>query len=742
MSMVRRLGHVFLTALLISGCAGSTDAPSLLNDEPSSPPVTELNPFGARPATQSCVIPPAPPVGTMELRPAFPELSFDRPLWFGHAPGDSRIHYVVEQGGRILSFDLNAPDQTQVFFERPVYRANNEEGLLGLAFHPQFANNGRLYVFYSMNAPRRSVISEYTVNQGDRSTVDPTSERVILEVDQPYGNHNGGDLHFGPDGYLYISLGDGGSAADPLGHGQNQVTLLGSILRIDVDRTDDACGTPYGIPPDNPFAADRCQPGVEPAGAPEVWAWGLRNVWRMSFDRGTGLLWAGDVGQNAWEEIDVIEGGRNYGWKTVEGDTCFRGPCDPSDYAEPVFVYGHDLGKSVTGGFVYRGGVFPELWGQYVFGDYESGRIWAMDATGERADASILAASRSRIASFGETADGELLVVTFDRGILAFERSAGQADFEPIPDTLTATGCFADVAAHELSPGVYPYEVKVPFWSDHLVKTRAFALPPATQIRFDADGKAELPIGSIALKTFYKKESSGELTRVETRIIRRDARGWNGYSYRWRSDQSEADLLTGRTTVELSADSVPHQWTIPSRSECDHCHIGRLGYALGLSEAQLNRPIQHGEQLISQLDAFRAAGVLAQATVTTPERSFPELSDETLPLNLRVRAMLDTNCAPCHQPNGPADAEIDLRFGVPLSGMNICNVEPLRGEVDIPEGKLLEPGAPGRSLLLRRMQIRDKGQMPPLGSHLVDPVGTDLVARWIAELSDCSDPPE
>ena len=251
MAVRLRYGAWLLVALLTLSCAGSTDGLENPSEDLTGPATPNQNPFGTRPAIQACVIPPAPPVGTMELRPAFPELNFERPLWFGHAPGDPRTHYVVEQRGRILSFDLEDPQQSRVFFERPVYRDNNEEGLLGLAFHPEFIENGRLYVFYSMNAPRRSVISEYTVNQGDRSTVDPTSERVILEVGQPYGNHNGGDLHFGPDGYLYISLGDGGAAADPLGHGQNQ-TLLGSILRIDVNTTDEACATAYGIPPDNP----------------------------------------------------------------------------------------------------------------------------------------------------------------------------------------------------------------------------------------------------------------------------------------------------------------------------------------------------------------------------------------------------------------------------------------------------------------------------------------------------------
>ena len=735
LGIIRRLSIWLPLLLILDGCAGADVAPL---DQDGGALSGDGQPFQSRPAVQTCSIPPAPPVGTMELSPAFPGLELTRPVWLGTAPGEESTYYAVEQSGRIIAFQANAPEQSQVFFERLVYRDNNEEGLLGLAFHPDFTENGRLFLFYSMSNPRRAVISEYQRNRSAPDSVDPTSERILLEVEQPFGNHNGGDIKFGPDGYLYISIGDGGAAADPFEHGQNRNTLLGTILRIDVDTRDPACGTPYGIPADNPFAGERCQPGVEPAGAPEVWAWGLRNVWRMSFDRGTGALWAGDVGQDAWEEVNLIRGGENYGWRTAEGNTCFREDCNLTNYTAPVHVYGHDVGKSITGGFVYRGTRFPELWGHYIFGDYETGRLWALEAVEEPGEATLIALSRARIASFGESPAGELYVVTFDQGILTLQRSQQTNQFPPIPETLTGTGCFSDVPSHQLAPGVYPYQVRVPFWSDGLSKERAVALPTNTTLTLRADGSMNIPIGAVALKTFTKTDSNGATRRVETRIIRRDAKGWNGYSYLWRADQTEADLLTGRTELMVETEFGAQVWTIPSRSECDHCHIDRLGYALGLVQKQLDFEVPYEMGLMNQLDAMATIDLVTRDDAMEGVRAHPSLMDETSSIAERARAMLSINCAPCHQPDGPADAEIDLRSEIPLNDMKVCNVEPLRGDVDIPNAMLVNPGDPGHSLLLRRMQIREKGQMPPLGSHRVDPAGTDLVMRWIAGLQDCT----
>ncbi len=308
------------------------------------------------------------------------------------------------QGFNVLDIVLDIQDR--------VSRAGREEGLLGLAFHPGYSSNGRLFVYYTAAAPRRSVISEFTA--GPDGSADPSSERIILEVPQPYWNHNGGMLLFGPDGYLYIGLGDGGSAGDPHGHGQDTNTLLGSILRIDVDRPQS--GKAYGIPPDNRFARG--------GGAPEVWAYGLRNPWRFSVDPVTGQMWAGDVGQNRFEEIDIIVPGGNYGWNLMEGATCFSpsSACDRTGLQMPVAVYGRADGCSVTGGYVYRGQRLPSLYGAYVFGDFCSGKVWALRHNGTAVvEGPVLIADTGlSISSFGEDADRELYIVDHNGGIYRF----------------------------------------------------------------------------------------------------------------------------------------------------------------------------------------------------------------------------------------------------------------------------------------------------------------------------------
>jgi glucose/arabinose dehydrogenase len=291
-----------------------------------------------------------------------------------------------------------------------------EEGLLGLAFHPQYAKNGYLFVNYTASPPRRTVVARYRVSASDPNKADPQSESMLLEIAQPYENHNGGQLAFGPDGYLYIAVGDGGGGGDPHGNGQNLATLLGSMLRIDVDAT--AGGAKYGIPPDNPFASGTA------GERPEIWAYGLRNPWRFSFDPVTQELWAGDVGQDKWEEIDIISKGKNYGWNVMEGTHCHNPPqgCPQAGLELPLHEYGQSGGQSVTGGHVYRGQRLPQLRGAYVFADFIGGRIWRLDRDAQgKAAVSLLAESQLQISSFGVDRDGELYLCAFDGRLYRFE---------------------------------------------------------------------------------------------------------------------------------------------------------------------------------------------------------------------------------------------------------------------------------------------------------------------------------
>jgi len=329
--------------------------------------------------------------------------------------GTNRL-FLVSQPGRVFWLD-NRPDidaMTEYLDIRDrVNDAGNEEGLLGLVFDPHFDENRHLYVYYSAASPRRSVISRFT-EDSDTGFADPASEHIVMELQQPFRNHNGGHLAFGLDGFLYIGLGDGGSAGDPQGNGQNLATLLGSIVRIDVAAIDRSGH--YAIPTDNPFV------GVQGA-RPEIWAYGFRNPWRYSIDTATGDLWAVDVGQNEYEEVNLVKAGLNYDWNFKEGDHCYgsRGGCDEAGLEPPVAEYGRDSGCSITGGYVYRGKQLPSLYGAYVYGDFCSGRLWALRFDGEKVTESIsLADTTLNISSFGVDDEEELYVLSLDGRILQF----------------------------------------------------------------------------------------------------------------------------------------------------------------------------------------------------------------------------------------------------------------------------------------------------------------------------------
>ena len=318
--------------------------------------------------------------------------------------GSGRL-FVVEQPGTVRVYDPERGLLPEPFLDvRAEVLFGGERGLLGLALHPQFAHNGRLFVNYTRRPDGATVVAEYRVSPNDPDRADPQSGRTILIVEQPFPNHNGGQLRFGPDGLLYVGLGDGGAAGDPLGHGQNPSTLLGALLRIDIDSA-----SPYAIPADNPFVG-------RADARPEIWAYGLRNPWRFSFDRCDGRLFLADVGQDRWEEVNLVRRGGNYGWNVMEGAHCFRPPvgCRTEGLELPIAEYPTALGCAIVGGFVYRGTRLPQLIGRYVFGDFCSGRIWALTPLGPDAQRAEdwrmdeLLDTTLNISAFGEDADGEL----------------------------------------------------------------------------------------------------------------------------------------------------------------------------------------------------------------------------------------------------------------------------------------------------------------------------------------------
>ena len=361
----------------------------------------------------ACDSEPTPPAGSIEIERVFPDLSFQEMTNLVQPDDTSGLIFITEQRGVIYAFSANNSQQADIFLDITdrVNRGGNEEGLLGLVFDPDYQGNGYFYVYYSAADPSRSVLSRFNLDQEDTDVADPESEVIIMEVEQPFSNHNAGQLAFGPDGYLYIGLGDGGGSGDPQGNGQNLDTVLGSILRIDVSGL--SAPGDYEIPADNPFV------GTEGA-REEIWAFGLRNPWRFSFDLETGLLWAGDVGQNLWEEIDIITKGANYGWNTMEGSHCYSPAtgCNQSGLTLPIVEYDHSQGCSVTGGYVYRGDQIASLQGYYIYGDYCSGNIWALAYNGNVVTENILLTeSGLSITSFGEDLAGNLYILDRQGGI-------------------------------------------------------------------------------------------------------------------------------------------------------------------------------------------------------------------------------------------------------------------------------------------------------------------------------------
>jgi glucose/arabinose dehydrogenase len=413
----RLLGFIVSSALLGLGCGDADPTPPA---SPGTTPAGSVAPATSAPAASDSgsPAPSAGPAGPFDPTGVAVSLEvvtdgLDAPLAIAHAGDGSGRLFVAEQGGRVRVIRDGTLDPDPLLDISDRISAGGERGLLGLAFHPDFARNPRVFVDYTDRAGH-TVVSSFTATDGEH--VDTSNETIILRVEQPYANHNGGALAFGPDGYLYVATGDGGAGGDPHDFGQALDTHLGKILRLDVDTS--SADRAYAIPDDNPFV-DR------DGAAPEIWLTGLRNPWRLSFDRTTGDLWIGDVGQGAWEEIDVARSGRgglNFGWNVREGFECYPpefGECDSSGLTMPVAVYGHEFGCSVTGGLVYRGSAQPALAGGYVFADYCSGNVWLLDPStdGPQEPPLVLESGRS-ISSFGEDETGEAYATDLAGGAL------------------------------------------------------------------------------------------------------------------------------------------------------------------------------------------------------------------------------------------------------------------------------------------------------------------------------------
>lgn len=679
-----------------------------------------------------------PELGAMTLVNAYPNLPGLSNLTTLTSPNDgSNRIFVTTQAGQIYFFqDDPFASSVTLFadFSSIVTFDQSEQGLLGLAFDPDYATNRRFYINYAAMDPTCGVtgndgctqIARYEASASDPNQADLGTRQLVLEFPQPGSFHNGGTLAFGPDGMLYISTGDGGgSGAGP--NSQDLSSLLGAILRVDVRDS-----APSLIPTDNPFVGT-------PGARGEVFAYGLRNPWRISFDRVTGDLWIGDVGAEGMEEIDFIDassgGGQNFGWPLCEGTQNFNGSCNDVGLEPPILSYAHNgSSASVTGGFVYRGPSLPELVGAYVYSDPFFQTVWAWDrAPGSQPE--VIATDGNFIVAWGEAPDGELLGLAYAGGIYRFERNGPPTGGTSVfPTFLSETGLFQDTAALTPAAGLIPYDVTDPLWSDSSEKRRWIALPAGHKIGFKAEGEWDFPVGTALVKHFELNiPSTGGLRRIETRVFVRQLTDWAGVTYRWNAAGNDAVLLTDGLVEGIDlGQGIIQNWNYPSTAECLGCHSTAAGRVLGAQTNQLNKTFDYGPLIQNQLAAL-SCGALFDHLIQDPTRydSKANILDTSTDLTLRMRSYMDTNCGVCHQPFGAGRGTLDLRFEVPVNSWNAIGVDPEFNDLGLPSAQLITPGDPVQSIFWQRQIQTDSGLRMARGTLAPDFSGVNAQFSWI-----------
>jgi uncharacterized repeat protein (TIGR03806 family) len=730
-----------------------------------------------REANTTLRLPTTPSLHAYALVNAFPDVEFTDPVAIVTPPGENNKIFVVQQDGRIILINnLNAPTRS-VFLDlsdKVSYGNPNEEGgTLGIAFHPNYAQNGFFYVYYLLNTStadgsgRHDRLSRFTRSKDNPNRADASSEVVLFTQFDEEFNHNGGTLLFGPDGYLYVSLGDEGYPQDPFDNGQRiDKDFFSGVFRIDVDKKAGnlppnphaALGgkTNYFVPKDNPWVNATSFNGlpVDPDRVrTEFWAVGLRSPWRMSYDPPTGTWYAsevGEVGNNAAhhsEEINLIVKGGNYGWPWREADQPGPKAVDavPGFSAlEPLVTYERGIsgpfqGTAAIGGYVQRGGALPELNGLYIFGDYASGNIWALRHSGNSVQEwrFLTAASQWHIVSFApDPRTGDILIcdVVDDQ----IKRLVAVPSAERPPALLSDTGAFADLGTLTPNPGIVPYDINVSFWSDGADKRRWFSIPdPNARFTPAGQGMWNAPVGTVWIKHFDLELVKGDpnsARRVETRFIVRHEEGIYGVTYEWNDAQDNAVLVPveGKDrafTINDNGTLRQQTWHFPGQNECNACHTPAGGLALGFNAAQMNRSFHYDNGNDNQLRVLQRAGYFRGAAGGA--RALVPMENTRASVESRVRSYLAANCSQCHQPDGPARANIDLRYSTPTARAGLVN-GPLADNMGNPSFRVIKPGSPENSVLLQRIATTDPHlRMPPVASRVVDDEAVNLITTWV-----------
>ena len=708
---------------------------------------------------------PAPPLQTAQK---FSALKFDRPLLIRMDSAEQRL-WVVEQGGAVYSFpdDPNVAEASMfVDFQKsfsqltPHPDAGGFGFAYGLAFHPQYPKVPVCWMTYTLNSAKENHhledgtrLSRFNVMFDDAGVphCDVASERVLLTWLE--GGHNGACLEFGPDGYLYVSAGDGEvpNPPDPRDAGQDVSNLLSTVLRIDVmPQGDDPL---YKVPADNPFVALK-------NARPEIWAYGFRNPWKMTFAP-DGELWLGDVGWELYEMVHRVRKGGNYGWSIMEGPQTVRPNArrGPTEILPAAIALPHTDAASVTGGYVYRGQRFPELLGTYIFGDYETRRIWSARFEGERfTSLTDLVRPSLRLVAFGEDTANELLMLSYEDGTIhELQRGKPAESVHPFPVRLSDTGLFDDLKSLKPATGVVRFEINAPVWNDGAKAERLLAVPGEDKIEVLKDGTRRanwmwretmlFPKDSVLARTVSLPDDAARDVRLETQLLHYDGIDWNGYSYAWSPDQGDAELVpaAGRE-LELAEygdfrTAATATWRIQSRTECQRCHNHWVGGPLAFTPPQLNRSVATSSgSMLNQLHALRDGGWLTGEIPDDPQSSVSQAAvltdpgDESADTALRARSWLAANCSYCHQQHAGGTATIDLRHTNEPSDMRLIGISPVQGTFDLNAAMLISPGNPTESVLLYRISTAGRGHMPHIGSATPDPGGISVVRDWIQSL--------
>ncbi|HWG47667.1 MAG TPA: PQQ-dependent sugar dehydrogenase, partial [Gemmataceae bacterium] len=741
------------------------------------------------PLTTSRVVGSPEPPSPYRVKRVYPHLKLNFPIAVAHQPNSDQLLVITESGPYAPTSLLRMKDDA---------KSEQTEKLLAwdgvaydIKFHPNFKNNG--YVYIGMNGPssapsaaKKTRILRYTLDRQAPYQLDPKSEKLIIEW--PSDGHNGGALAFGRDGMLYVTSGDGTSDSDRNIVGQDLSKLTAKVLRLDVDHSDS--GKPYSVPKDNPFVGRKDT-------RPETWAYGLRNPWRMTVDAKTGHIWVGNNGQDLWEQAYLIEKGANYGWSVLEGSHPFypNRKAGPTPFSKPAVEHPHSEARSLTGGIVYYGAKYPELQGVYLYGDYSTGKIWGVRHDGARITwHKEVADTHLQITGFGVDSHGEILIADHrgqgKGGFYTLEATPKDQPPSTFPRRLSESGLFRSVKDHMVQPALIPYSVNAPLWSDGAYKERWIALPGTdSHIDFTTNRGWGFPDKTVLVKSFaLEMEEGNPASRrwIETRFFTKQQGEWFGYTYQWNDEQTDAALVDAKGfDREFSIRGKPgnvhkQMWHYPSRTECMVCHSRAVNFVLGLTELQMNKEHNYGGVRDNQLRVLEHLGVLrvnwmeetknalreegkakgltdkqinddlskrtttrlqrdsAISTLLTfqPEkyRRLVDPYDAKQEVSLRARSYLHANCAQCHVEAGGGNAQMELEFTKKLSETRLVDVRPLHDTFGLTDARLVAPGHPERSVLLRRISHRDAGHMPPLATSQVDHQAVQVIHDWIKQL--------